>query len=68
MQFDPATGGMKCPFCGQTQALATPPSAGRPAGIVSHALDEFIAHESRPELRPISAQALEVSCAGAAAR
>ena len=21
MQFDPATGGMKCPFCGQTQAL-----------------------------------------------
>jgi len=63
MQFDPATGGMKCPFCGQTQALATPPPSGRPAGIVSHALDEFIAQESRPDLRPISAQALEVSCA-----
>jgi hypothetical protein len=32
MEFDPQSGGMKCPFCGQTQALAPP--AG---GIASHA-------------------------------
>ena len=63
MQFDPATGGMKCPFCGQTQALAAPPSSGRPAGIVSHALKEFISKGSPADLRPLSAQALEVNCA-----
>jgi len=62
MQFDPATGGMKCPFCGQTKTLAAAPSGGRP-GIASHALEEFIGQNSAPALQPMSAQALEVNCA-----
>jgi len=57
MEFDPQTGGMKCPFCGQTQALAQP--AG---GITSHALDEFLNHAGAPALRPLSEQALQVTC------
>ena len=60
MQFDPATGGMKCPFCGQTQALAAP--AGR-AAVSPHAFDEFVA-AGASQLQPLTGQALEVSCDG----
>ena len=70
MQFDPATGGMKCPFCGKTQAVAADaataapvPATGRAALIASHALDEFIGKSASPDLKPLSAQALEVNCA-----
>ena len=59
MQFDPATGGMKCPFCGQTQALP----AEDPARVRPHPLEEFLA-PAGATLRPISAQALEVTCDG----
>ncbi len=62
MQFDPATGGMKCPFCGKTQALAAPPAAGRAVMISSHPLDAFVNQQAAPQLRPLSAAALEVSC------
>ncbi len=62
MQFDPATGGMKCPFCGKTQSLAAPPAAGRAAVIPSHPLDDFANQTSAPGLRPLAAAALEVSC------
>jgi ribosomal protein S27E len=60
MQFDPATGGMKCPFCGQTQALA-PAAAG--AAVRPHALDEFLAGDAS-KLQPLSIQALQVDCNG----
>lgn len=59
MQFDPATGAMKCPFCGQTQVL--PPEQA--AQVRPHPLDEYLA-KSGSELRPLTAQALEVTCAG----
>lgn len=63
MQFDPATGGMKCPFCGKTQALTAPAPSARPEGIASHSLDEFTGKQASPDLRPISAEALQVTCA-----
>src|SRR4051812_20596471 len=59
MQFDPATGSMKCPFCGSKQAVAAPPSG---TGVVSHSFDEF-AQGGDANLRPISAEALQVNCA-----
>jgi len=62
MQFDPASGGMKCPFCGTTQALTAAATPGRPAGIVSHALEEFLSKEGDSHLSPLSAEALQVTC------
>jgi ribosomal protein S27E len=60
MQFDPATGGMKCPFCGQTQAL--PATAGGDS-VPSHGFDEFVA-AGAAKLQPLTGQALQVSCEG----
>ncbi len=62
MQFDPATLGMKCPFCGKTQTLAAPPAAGRAALISSHPLDDFVNQHAAFDPRPLSAAALQVSC------
>ena len=60
MRFDPATGGMKCPFCGQTQALAVPAEGNK---VPSHGFDEYIA-AGASKLQPLTGQALEVSCGG----
>jgi ribosomal protein S27E len=60
MQFDPATGGMKCPFCGQTLALAG--ASGRES-VSPHGFDEFVA-AGAAKLAPLTGQALEVSCDG----
>jgi ribosomal protein S27E len=60
MQFDPATGGMKCPFCGQTQALAAPAPG---TGVKPHPFAEFLA-TGNSKLQPLTGQALEVSCDG----
>ena len=59
MQFDPAAGLMKCPFCGRTEA---PPAA--PAAIIAHPLDEFLARTTDDHLRPLAQQALEIRCDG----
>ncbi len=58
MQFDPASGAMKCPFCGTTQAVAAPPAG---TGLASHPFDEFAGGGAK--LEPISAEALQVNCA-----
>ena len=60
MQFDPATGGMKCPFCGQTQALPAEASAA----VRPHSFDEFLAAGAGSKLSRLTGQALEVTCDG----
>lgn len=60
MQFDPATGGMKCPFCGQTQAL---PEAVDGRGVPTHGFEEFVA-AGASKMQPLTGQALQVSCDG----
>jgi ribosomal protein S27E len=60
MVFDPATGGMKCPFCGTTQALAAPAEGDT---VRSHGFDEFVA-AGTAKLQPLTGQALQVSCDG----
>lgn len=60
MQFDPASGGMKCPFCGRTQTLSEP---GQDAAVKSHGFDEYIA-AGAAKLQPLTGQALQVSCGG----
>jgi hypothetical protein len=54
MEFDPETGGLKCRFCGNAQAL---PESNAPA---AHPFNEALAHPSIP----ISENAIEVSCDG----
>jgi len=70
MAFDPQTGGMKCPFCGRTEAVPAAPSPGDARGDTSlkpHSLDEFFAKGDGAPLGSLSAQALEVSCSGCGA-
>jgi ribosomal protein S27E len=62
MEFDPATGGMKCPSCGHTEAL---PSRSR-AAIPPHSLDESLARGAAGTTA-LSRQALEVTCTGCGA-
>src|SRR5271170_7404755 len=55
MAFDPESGGMKCPFCGRTEALA--PQIG---AVPAHPFEEALSRVATAQ--PLSAQALEVSC------
>jgi ribosomal protein S27E len=60
MEFDPESGGMKCSSCGHTEALSSPG-----AGIVNaHSLEEALARPGGAASKPLSAQAIEVSCGG----
>jgi ribosomal protein S27E len=63
MEFDPATGGMKCRFCGHTEAV--PAQAG--VQIAPHGLDEFLAKGGAWQAGSISTQALQVTCSGCGA-
>src|SRR5258708_28377567 len=56
MQFDPDSGKIKCPYCGQLQ---DPPPGSE---IVSH--DYLEALKGIANHAPISQQAMEVQCAG----
>ncbi len=58
MEFDPATGGMKCRSCGHTEAL---PARSR-AALPPHPLDGA-SHAATP----LTAQALEITCNGCGA-
>ncbi len=60
MQFDPATGALKCPFCGQTRALP----AEDPAGLRPHPLEQYLGAGDGATLRPLTGQALEAACGG----
>ena len=57
MHFDPETGGMKCAFCGHTEALG--PST---VEIHAHPLEEALAQIDSKLMTPLSTQAFEVSC------
>src|SRR5262245_39003929 len=58
MEFDPATGALKCPYCGATVKVSHP----IPAAVQELPLEEFL-NGARAQLRPVSQQALEVACA-----
>jgi hypothetical protein len=54
MQFDPASGQLKCPFCGHTA-----PAPGADAPIPPHPLDAALA--AAPQAAALSPQALQVT-------
>ncbi|HEV2690265.1 MAG TPA: hypothetical protein VGV35_17025 [Bryobacteraceae bacterium] len=60
MDFDPESGQMKCRFCGQLAAV--PPEQAPVAP--PHPFEEFVKKTDDSDLRPLSDQALEVSCDG----
>src|SRR5437879_6291988 len=66
MEFDPATGGMKCRYCGHTEAMAAK-SEPSPQTLQPHRLDEFLAKGAAAQLGTVSADALEVTCSGCGA-
>jgi ribosomal protein S27E len=63
MEFDPATGGLKCRFCGHTEALLA--TSGNP--LPAHGYDEFLARASAEQSSTLSIQALELTCSGCGA-
>jgi ribosomal protein S27E len=60
MDFDPASGQMKCRFCG-TLAPVSPDTAPL---APPHGYEEFLNKTDDTHLRPISDQALQVNCDG----
>jgi len=64
MEFDPEIGKMRCRFCGQTADVPAQPAGPAPP----HSLDEFLAKTDDSHLRPLTEQALEVSCSGCGSR
>lgn len=64
MEFDPESGMMKCRFCGHTAPVPDAKASVAPP----HPLEEFLAKTDVSHLRPISNQALEVSCTGCGSR
>jgi ribosomal protein S27E len=59
MEFDPQSGGMKCRFCGHTEAVV--PAA---AGVSVHTLEEGLAQTGNVAEKPHGEGALEVTCNG----
>ena len=57
MEFDPESGGLKCRFCGHTEAVAAS------TGISVHTLEEGLAEASAMAKQPHGDGALEVTCA-----
>ncbi len=58
MEFDPESGGMKCRFCGHTEALPVA-STGE---VKAHALQDALTETEGSHAKPLSDQALEVRC------
>jgi len=61
MDFDPQSGGMKCRYCGHTEAAPAEPQQPR---SLLHPLEEFLAKTGDEHLGQLSEQALQVSCDG----
>jgi hypothetical protein len=62
MEFDPATGGMKCRFCGHTETLPAPALAPGATPSGAHSLNEFLAKGGEAPSGVVSPKALEVTC------
>jgi ribosomal protein S27E len=67
MKYDPASGMMKCPYCGRTAAVpaTTPANVATPSPdhLRCHPLEEFLAKTGDAHLATLTPQALEVHCA-----
>jgi hypothetical protein len=59
MEFDPQSGGMKCRFCGHTEAVAP-----APGGVSVHTLEEGLAEAGSMAQKPHGDGAQEVTCNG----
>jgi predicted RNA-binding Zn-ribbon protein involved in translation (DUF1610 family) len=59
MKYDPATGMMKCPFCGTTKEIASPVSS---SNLPKHPLFTTIDEVHSGRIHPITDGALEVHC------
>jgi ribosomal protein S27E len=59
MEFDAASGGLKCRFCGHTEAVPPPPTRQ----ITAHPLEEGLAEAAAKE-KSLGEGALEVACNG----
>ena len=57
MEFDPQSGGLKCPFCGHTEAVAQPGTA-----VAVHTLEQGLALVAAPHPQPHGEGAMEVTC------
>lgn len=57
MEFDPRTGGLKCPYCGKTEALA--PDAAR--SVSENNLEDYL-HAGPERLATLSASAVQITC------
>lgn len=66
MEFDPQTGGMKCRFCGHTEAVPAQPAAAARTSLQPHSLDEFL-QNGKAGMAALSAGALEITCSGCGA-
>lgn len=60
MEFDPATGGLKCGYCGNLQKISHPVNAG----VEELPLDDYTGGRGAAHLRQVAQQALEVTCTG----
>lgn len=58
MEFDPESGGMKCRFCGHTEAL----QQAQTVEVKAHALEDALKQTDVSHAKPLSEQALEVHC------
>ena len=57
MDFDPRTGGLKCPYCGHTEAVV--PDAAR--AVSENRLEDYL-HAGPERLARLSASAVQVTC------
>ncbi len=60
MEFDPATGGLKCAYCGYAQKISHPVNTG----VMELPLDDFLGAGAPGRLHRVTQEALEVTCTG----
>lgn len=60
MEFDPATGGLKCGYCGNAQKISHPVNTQ----VEELPLAEYVGSAAGSHLKRLAQQALEVTCTG----
>lgn len=71
LEFDPASGSMKCPYCGTAAAVpgaSLPEQQPAPPREFQHPLREYLGDAARDKLQAPAAGALELTCSGCGSR
>lgn len=67
VEYDPEVHGLKCPYCGHTEVIATADDDTKSEQIKEHDLEEFLANQEEKANATIEGHSNQVACGGCGA-